>query len=67
MAALDFPYELGAFVAQRHGLALSEAEGLIARWVSQYKSTRQTTPPAAFRHGLECSPDSDSYGAHGGA
>ena len=36
-ARLDLPYDLGSFVAERHNVALSEAEGLIQRWVAEYE------------------------------
>jgi hypothetical protein len=39
MMPIDLPCGLGAFVAERHGLPLTEAERLIEHWVSHYKSS----------------------------
>lgn len=33
----DLPCDLGLFVAERHNMPLTEAEGLIQRWVAEYE------------------------------
>jgi hypothetical protein len=35
-ARFDPPCDLGSFVAERHNVPLTEAEGLIQRWVAEY-------------------------------
>jgi hypothetical protein len=39
MTSADLPCLLSAFVAERHGMPLTEAERLIEDWVSHYESS----------------------------
>jgi hypothetical protein len=41
-ARFDPPCDLGSFVAERHNVPLSEAEGLIRRWVAEYEHRAPT-------------------------
>jgi hypothetical protein len=47
MTFANLPCGLGAFVAERHGMPLIEAERLIEQWVSHYESMTERRHGAA--------------------
>jgi hypothetical protein len=53
MTFANLPCGLGAFVAERHGMPLSEAETLIEHWLSHYESMtpRRHSAPGPAAHG----------------